>query len=151
MVAIMAQQPYIEMIRNKGEHFVFTGRNALRHAIYYSYFGSMCTNDSQLYNMHLMYSRIIESSMDWSLNGQNETAMKVSQANLSGQGCHAKIYKLVNGEIILASQNNGNSPLFEFAILYKVPKPEFKEFISKTFERCAQMRQWFSKNKVFKG
>ncbi len=142
----MAQQPYIDMERFDGEHYIFTGRNALRHAIYYAYKGQLCTNDSLLYNLHVTGDGVVVRCMEWNKADGNQTAFPVMRDNLVGNGCHAKVYELANGVVIFSSQNNGNSPLFEFAILYPKQKHGLRRFIDRTFARCEEFRRWFGNN-----
>lgn len=142
---------WIDFHRCEKKHLIFTGKNALRHALFYSKEGRVCDDEQVLYA--LTNKVRLETAMYWG-HGKPETAMVTLDKELVGEGCHAKIYSLPCGDVIYSSQNNGNSPLFEFAILYQnVEKsPRFSKFLKRTFERCEVFRKWYVANgKPFAG
>lgn len=121
---------FIEKFTSTKQHHIFTGKNALKHALFFEKTGRVCNNEQLLYNMDIKFQK----GVWW---------------DSSGGGSHAKIYE-TKDSIIYSSQNNGNSPLFEFAILYprQSGKPsKLEEFTAKTLKRVAAYRTWWAANK----
>lgn len=118
---------------------IFTGKNALQHALFYITYGKICTNADQLYNRTfqllkacswregLLYNKAIES--------------------IQNDGIHAKLYE-TKEHIIYSSQNNTNSALFEFAIIYK-KKPKLFAFFLDTFNKAKKYQNWWKHNRNY--
>lgn len=137
----------IEMLVCKKEHRIFFGRNALRHAIYFSVHKRVARDNKMIDDMQL-WARF-EKSVCWGFEPA-QTAMPVAGLNVLGKGVHAKMYSLANGDLILSSQNNGGSGLFEFAILYQKSKTgALRRFLDDQFIKARTFSKWFSENKVF--
>lgn len=66
---------------------------------------------------------------------------------IEGEGVHAKMYEY-GDYLIFSSQNNGNSPLFETAIVFK-KKKRLEEFFFDSFKRAAAYQKWWRKNKTY--
>ena len=128
----------------KREHRIFAGKNALRHAVYFSKTGREVSKECQLYKIEDTTS--FDKSMCWGFE-EAATAMG-SKESILGDGVHAKVYKMKNGDIILSSQNNGSSPLFEFAILYKSDTrlKALDRFVDGLFTMAKKHQAWYKKS-----
>lgn len=131
---------FLNTIRTSKEHIIFSGRNALHHAIFFDENGRIATADD-------LYMRRfeIEECCSWGI-GKARTANIVKGTNVIGDGVHAKMYTLKSGSIIYSSQNNGSSALYEFAILYQKPGKELKSFTSVMLERGKEFSSWWKRN-----
>lgn len=126
---------------SKEPHIIFTGKNALNVALFFSTKKRMPT-PNDLYK----FTTPLTSALSW---GNPLSAHHVKNLQVKGNGVHAKIYTLPSGDIILSSQNNGASPLFEFAILYPTEqrkKRTFATFIEQTMKAAAKYSDWWLLN-----
>ena len=126
------------------ESHIFVGVNALRQAVYFDEMGTHCTDQDELYNMQKGWALL--RGMCW--GDVAKTALPVDKEQLLGNGNHAKIYETRRGSLLFSSQNNGNSPLFEFCILYKDCRGgKLSKFTERMFKYCAKYQTWFTANK----
>jgi hypothetical protein len=121
----------------KKPHIIFVGPNALHQAIWYDRTGREASVNT-LYG----FRPRLQTSMCW---GEAKSASEVLGDNVVGPGVHAKIYTLQTGSILFSSQNNGASPLYEFAILY--PRKTAGKLLPELIEKCflaakARCRIW---------
>jgi hypothetical protein len=120
----------VDYLKSSRPHVLFSGENALKHALWYDIRGAVCRDERLLFDFKPPIQKAIQYSK------ANQTAMPVSNLNVEGGGNHAKIYVTKQG-LIFSSQNNGNSPLFEFAILYKRrTEGKLETFVEDTLENC---------------
>lgn len=98
----------------KEAHTIFTGKNALGYAIFFHNNGFHARNENDVFD--IIRTVTFEECINWGIEPAKTSA--TFKDGVLGKGCHAKMYRLENS-IILSSQNNGSSPLFEFAILYQ--------------------------------
>lgn len=131
---------FLNLIRTNNEHIIFSGRNALHHAIFFDEKGRLATAN-ELYKRRFE----IEECCSWGI-GEARTANIVKGANIIGNGVHSKMYTLKTGSIIYSSQNNGSSALYEFAILYQKPGKELKSFTSVMLDRAKEFSEWWKRN-----
>lgn len=105
-------------------HTLFVGVNAMHIAAFVSERGREPVRESELFG----YCPRFKTSVCWGIKKAATAAP--AQTSILGNGVHAKIYELMNGSIIISSQNNGSSGLVETAILYNKPKKSLRNFIS---------------------
>lgn len=137
--------PLISYIDTKAPSRIFTGRNALYHAVYWITYGSICADDSNLFALKDVRRTRLTKSVCWG----TEPALTALQSSDSvlGSGVHAKMYELGDC-FILSSQNNGSSPLFEFAVVYKpASSSKLRTFLGKSIWQARRFSEWFQKNK----
>lgn len=118
---------------------IFTGKNALQHALFYINYGKVCNNADQLYNRVFPLLK----ACSWREGLQNNKALQT----LQNDGLHAKLYE-TDTHIIYSSQNNNHSALFEFAIIYK-KKPKLLAFFLETFNKARQYQHWWKNNRNY--
>lgn len=125
MISLKSQRP----------HKIFVGANALKHAIYFGQYRRNIRNTNDIFD----YNPVILRCIQYSIN--NPTAMNVTGTNIEGRGNHAKLYE-TKDSIIFSSQNNGNSPLFEFAIQYdKRTTGKLESFFTEAIRECSSHRR----------
>ena len=120
-------------------HFVFIGVNAMHVAAFFSEKGREPMKATELYG----YKPRFKTAVCWGLKQSQTAAPAIT--SLIGDGVHAKIYELTNGDIILGSQNNGSSGLVETAILYPAPSKRLVKFIKKSIGWLPAFQQVFRK------
>jgi len=136
---------FIDGIVCTKKHYIFTGKNALQQALYFDNNNSIAT-PNQLYKL----KSLLERSTSW---GNCKSKNSVRGTEVNGDGVHAKMYVTANQSVILSSQNNGSSPLFEFAILYKGKGSNMRDifkFINKSIDRAAAYSDWWKLNNKWK-
>ena len=137
--------PLISYIDTKAPSRIFAGRNALYHAVYWITFGTLCEDDSKLFSLKDVQRTRLTKSVCWGA-GPAQTALACSDSVL-GSGVHAKMYE-IGDCFILSSQNNGSSPLFEFAVVYKpTSSSKLRTFLGKSIWQAKRFSEWFQKNK----
>ena len=128
------------MFECKSKHTIFTGKNALKHAVFYSKTGRMCDNPDILFNLGRLKAI---RACSW----HRGVKSFITDDFIDGEGVHMKCYEL-GGHIIYSSQNDCDSPLFEFAILYE-KKPRLLEFFIESFERAKEHSAWWKRNNYY--
>lgn len=124
------------MLFTSRKHYLFFGENALKQALFFAQYGREVDDISRLYD----YKPVVKEAMQWSAG--NKTALRVRDTNLEGWGVHAKIYML-DGHMVLSSQNNGNSGLFEFAVLYPKKEGALERWFRSAFDAAKlHQRKW---------
>lgn len=152
----MAYEPdFVKFMKCERKHYIFCGPNALRHAMSFAQRKRLCKNNGEAYE----YRPGLQQAMSWAVNEAGlQTQSKVSGSEIIGEGVHAKIYTLQNNGHIFASQNNGSSPLYEFAIYYPpetrwgkllTGKGSMRAFVNSVFRSAKSYQKWFKVNKVF--
>ena len=131
---------FIDVFDCKTPHKIFTGKDALRHACFYAATGRVCDEADILYKFFPKF----DLAISWHKGDQ----FKEAEDQLTGNGVHCKSYFYKN-HVILSSQNQVASPLFEFAILYK-NKPKLVSFIESTFKRAKEYASWWVRNSTYK-
>jgi hypothetical protein len=138
--------PIISSIETKRRSKIYVGRNALFHALYFITYNRDCRDDSELYDLNKKIQ--LDKSVCWGLR-KADTAITASSTVL-GNGVHAKMYEY-RSHIILSSQNNGSSPLFEFAVVYLPEKSsKLETFLGKAMWQAGKFSEWFAKTKDYK-
>lgn len=118
---------------------IFTGKDALTHAIFWIETGRLAHEATHLYYAQFKFDTAI---------GWNKPKSSYQATNeISGCGNHMKLYEYKE-YIIFGSQNNGKSSLFESALVFK-KKPELSKFINTTIKRCAAYVSWWKRNKTY--
>jgi hypothetical protein len=121
---------------------IFTGRNALRGALFWCETGRDCGDPHILFELQRGLEPL-EIACSWH---KAPTSLEAS-SEISGEGVHAKFYKYKN-YLIFSSQNNGNSPLFETAIVFK-QKPALLSFFKESFKNARLYQKWWKINKTY--
>lgn len=138
----MAKQ-LVETFTTTKKHTIFTGKNALRQALWFSKHNRLAHPD-ELYG----WAPTLQLATSW---GKPKSASPVSGTHVHGSdGVHAKMYITPSGHVVLASQNNGSSPLFEFAVLYHgggSKLRDVREFVKSSIKRARSYAGWWRVNK----
>lgn len=139
----MAGNPFIETLTTTKKHTLFTGRNALKQAAFFDKFGR-CGDADEMYR----FTPPLKEASYW---GDPASSFPVEGLEVKGNtGVHAKMYILETGGVVVGSQNNGSSSLFEVCVLYhgKGSKmDEVKRFVSRSIKRARLFQEWFAKKK----
>ena len=135
----MGGKVFIETFHCKTPSMIFTGKDALRHAIFYSKYGRVCENANLLYQLNVK----LLVACSWH-QGNNAFAAKEIQ---EGAGVHMKAYELED-YIIYSSQNNVSSPLFEMAILFE-KREKLLDFFKRSISRAKEYSNWWKFNKQY--
>lgn len=122
---------------------IFTGRNALRAALFYARFGKESRDPHELFRID-EFLEPLEVAVSWH---EGATALP-SKVTHEGSGVHAKMYSY-EGYLIFSSQNNGNSPLFETALMFKKKKKKLLAFFNDSTRRALDYAKWWAKNKTY--
>ena len=125
-------------------HFVFIGVNAMHVAAFFSEKGREPIKDSELFG----YKPRFKTAVCWGLK-DNPTSSPAT-VKIIGDGVHAKVYELSNGDIILGSQNNGASGLVETAVLYPSPSKRLKTFVQESVAAMPAQQAAFRKKSSFR-
>lgn len=132
---------FIDVQTSTKKHWIFTGKNALQQAVFFDTYGRVATPD-QLYG----FRGNMKHAVSWS---DCKSKNMVKGTEICGHGVHAKMYITEKNSVIMSSQNNGSSPLFEFAILYagKGRKMnDLRSFVSNSIERAVAYSGWWRRN-----
>ena len=131
---------FISVLDCKTESKIFTGKNALKHALYYCQYGYVANDADYLYK----FKPVIDKAISWH-HGDN--GFTVNGLEISGDGVHAKCYELPN-HLIYSSQNNVDSSLFEFAIVYE-KRPKHSEYFKKILKKAKEYTEWWVNNRRY--
>lgn len=134
---------FIDVFNCKTASQIFTGKNALIHALYFLDTGRICQNGDDIFGYK---SKQLLKICSWH-NGVRSIRNVADKDNIEGDGVHMKIYETHN-HVIFSSQNNVNSPLFEFAIVFE-KRPKLLEFFNRSFERAKAYSKWWKLNKNY--
>ncbi len=121
---------------------IFIGRSALWQAVYWCKTGRVCHKVNELY--HLQHHTAFEKACSW----HSGATSIPSQEELEGCGVHAKMYQYED-YLIFSSQNNGSSPLFETALVFK-KKPRLLQFFTDSFDKALRYQMWWKNNKTYR-
>ncbi len=130
---------FIDVFDCKTPHKIFTGKDALRHALFYVDRGCVCEDANRLFNYY--------PKLDLVTSWHSSDKFRKPKDFIEGNGCHMKMY-FYKENLLLSSQNNTGSDLFEFAILYP-EKPNLKSFLIKTFSRAVSYCKWWKENNYY--
>lgn len=127
------------------KHYIFTGKNALTQALFYDKYNRIASAN-EVYSFRAK----LKESCSW---GTPTSSFDSDKVWAEGNGVHAKMYISEKGSVILSSQNNGKSPLFEFAVLYPAGGQRMKGllvFIKKSLARAGDYSSWWKIHKKWK-
>lgn len=135
---------FVDMLTTSKKHHIFTGKDALAHALYYAKYKRVADCANKIFRLQVRGIK----GMCW---GNPTVPIVQCSGNINGSGNHAKIYD-TDSYMIFSSQNNTCSPLFEFAILYFKDNKSgrLQEFVDSTFRRCKAFTMWYQKNRSWK-
>lgn len=131
---------FIEHFHCKTPCEIFVGKDALTNALYWIKNERLATDASFLY--HLKYK--FKSAVSWHKGKSSFDSVK----EIEGNGVHLKMYE-TEEYLILSSQNNGHSALFESAIVFK-KKPKLWEFFNHCYERANNYTRWWRVNNPYR-
>lgn len=130
---------FIEKFHCKTPCEIFVGKDALSHALFWIRYGCMASDASQLYH----FTHPLLSAISWRKGSSSYPAKK----EVEGNGVHLKMYE-VDSYLILSSQNNGHSSLFESAMVFK-RKNKLSEFFSRCFVRATNYSTWWKQHSKY--
>lgn len=131
---------FIDVFDCKTPHKIFTGKNALLHAVFFIHTGRICDDANYLFKLNPKF--------DMACSWHKSDHFHKAEDELAGNGVHMKRYEYKN-HLILSSQNQVNSSLFEFAIVYE-KRNKLSEFFYKSFKRASDFSKWFVRNSQYK-
>ena len=130
---------FIETFECRTKCQIFTGKDALKHAVYWIKTGEICDNANDLWRLQ---PELLKAT-SWHKGCNSFPAHQ----ELVGDGVHMKIYEEAD-YLIYSSQNNLNSPLFEHALVFQ-KRESHSTFFERTFKRAKAYSTWWKKNKDY--
>lgn len=128
---------FIDTFDCKTPSRIFTGKDALKHALFWIENGYVTDEANDLYK----YTFELNTAVSWHSGVDRNPARR----EYAGTGVHAKVYES-ESHLVYSSQNNVSSPLFEFAIVFE-KHPRHLKFFRKTVKRIIAFRTWWKSNK----
>ena len=118
---------------------IFVGKDALSHAIYWIKHKKIAKDATDLYQQQFKFL----SAVSW----RKGLSSYSSKTELAGNGLHIKMYE-TDQYLILSSQNNCHSALFESALVFE-RKKNLSAFFKLCYSKAFKYTTWWKNHKEY--